>query len=63
MPKGIGSKRVSQFRAEYKAVEKILASCPTVKKDGKARVSTDAGIIFSSLRHGRKFPACLKTSL
>lgn len=33
MPKGIGSKRVSQFRAEYKAVEKILASCPTVKKD------------------------------
>jgi Xaa-Pro aminopeptidase len=33
MPKGIGAKRVSEFRSEYKKIEAILASTPTVKKD------------------------------
>lgn len=33
MPKGIGAKRLSEFRGEFKKIDKILASCPTVKKD------------------------------
>jgi len=32
MAKGIGTKRLSEMRSEFKKVEKILASTPTVKK-------------------------------
>ncbi|MCC7193721.1 MAG: aminopeptidase P family protein [Phycisphaeraceae bacterium] len=33
MAKGIGAARLRSFRNEYKAIEKILSSTPTVKKD------------------------------
>ena len=32
MTNGIGLKRVSEFRAEYKKVERILSSCPTINR-------------------------------
>ena len=32
MVKGIGAKRLSQFRSESRKVERILASCPTISK-------------------------------
>ena len=39
MAKGIGLKRVSEFRAEYEKVERILSSCPTINR--KLSVSTE----------------------
>lgn len=33
MPKGIGTARLKQFRDEFRKIERILASTPTVKKD------------------------------
>ena len=35
MAKGIGLKRVSKSRAEYRKIERILSSCPTVNSTGK----------------------------
>ena len=32
MPKGIGKPRLNEFRREYKKVEQILATCPTVNR-------------------------------
>lgn len=33
MTRGIGSRRLTQFREEYRKVERVLASTPTVRKD------------------------------
>jgi hypothetical protein len=39
MKKGIGLNRVSQFRDEYRKIERILSSCPTVSR--KLSVATE----------------------